>query len=256
MKHIPVALALALSVMPCAAARADGAADDAAVRNHITCYPFGIDKIGRGDLQGGIAIWKECFAPDFAFSAFIGRGEPVNCPGPSCPFPKQMTAIDMRAAFAKRAFDGGGFVKTSHHLTNVTIGFPASDRATVNAYVQAWHWKADNTVVVAPGTWDVELVRSNGKWLISDARSSPWSELPLSLRRLRRLRRRRHNPRRDDSRDEPSYAARMSSLSSASAAAMNSSSFWWDTSCRAFAVSRASRSCFGASCKAAESSRK
>jgi hypothetical protein len=78
-----------------------------------------------------------------------------------------MTSIEMRAAFAKRAFDGGGFVKTSHHLTNVTVAFPGADRAVVNAYVQAWHWKADNTVVVAPGTWDVELTRTDGKWLIT-----------------------------------------------------------------------------------------
>jgi hypothetical protein len=35
------------------------------------------------------------------------------------------------------------------------------------AYVQAWHCKADNTVVVAPGTWDVELIRTDGKWLIT-----------------------------------------------------------------------------------------
>jgi hypothetical protein len=52
-------------------------------------------------------------------------------------------------------------------LTNVTVSFPGADRAIVNAYVQAWHWKADNTVVVAPGTWDVELTRTNGKWLIT-----------------------------------------------------------------------------------------
>jgi hypothetical protein len=149
------------------AARADAAADDAAVRNRITCYPFGIDRIGRGDPEGGIAIWKDCFAPDFQFSAFIGRGEPTNCPGASCPFPKDMPAVEMRAAFARRAFEGGGFVKTSHHLTNVTLSFPSADRAVVNAYVQAWHWKADNTVVVAPGTWDVELARAGGGWLIT-----------------------------------------------------------------------------------------
>jgi len=166
-KQIAVALVSALSVMACAIARADGPADDAAVRNHVTCYPFGIDRIGRGDRDGGLAIWKECFASNFEFSAFIGRGEPTNCPGPSCPFPKDMTSIEMRAAFAKRAFDGGGFVKTSHHLTNVTVSFPGADRAIVNAYVQAWHWKADNTVVVAPGTWDVELTRTDGKWLIT-----------------------------------------------------------------------------------------
>lgn len=162
-----VVVALVLSLLACAAARADGAADDAAVRNRVTCYPFGIDRIGRGDIDGGIAIWKECFGPNFEFSAFIGRGEPTNCPGPSCPFAKDMNAVEMRAAFAKRAFDGGGFVKTSHHLTNVTVSFPGPDRATVNAYVQAWHWKADNTVVVAPGTWDAELIRNDGKWLIA-----------------------------------------------------------------------------------------
>lgn len=59
------------------------------------------------------------------------------------------------------------FVKTSHHLTNVSVSFPSANNAIVNAYVQAWHWKADNTVVVAPGTWDVELARINGKWLIT-----------------------------------------------------------------------------------------
>jgi hypothetical protein len=167
MKTISLVMALVLTSMACATARADEAADDAAVRNRVTCYPFGIDKIGRGDRDGGVAIWKECFASNFEFSAFIGRGEPTECPGASCPFPKDMAAIDMRAAFAKRAFDGGGFVKTSHHLTNVTVSFPGADRAIVNAYVQAWHWKADNTVVVAPGTWDVELTRTNGKWLIT-----------------------------------------------------------------------------------------
>jgi hypothetical protein len=169
-KQISAALALALSSVACAGAWADGPADDAAVRNRVTCYPFGIDRIGRGDRDGGLAIWKECFAANFEFSAFIGRGEPTNCPGPSCPFPKEMSTVEMRAAFARRAFDASGFVKTSHHLTNVTVSFPEADRATVNAYVRAWHWKADNTVIVAPGTWDVELVRTDGKWLITRER--------------------------------------------------------------------------------------
>ncbi len=165
MRQVVVALVLFLVVGD--TAQADGPADDAAVRNHVTCYPQGIDRIGRGDRDGGIAIWKECFASNFEFSAFIGRGEPTDCPGPSCPFAKDMSAVEMRAAFAKRAFDGAGFVKTSHHLTNVAVSFPGPDRATVNAYVQAWHWKADNTVVVAPGTWDAELIRADGKWIIA-----------------------------------------------------------------------------------------
>jgi hypothetical protein len=152
--------------------RAQSAADYEAVRNHITCYPFGIDKIGRGDSDAGVATWKDCFAPDFEFFAFIGRGEPTNCPGANCPFPKEMNSIEMRAAFAKRAFDGGGFVKTSHHLTNITISFASPDKANVNSYVQAWHWKADGTVVVAPGTWDVEVTRSGNIWRITKEKLS------------------------------------------------------------------------------------
>jgi SnoaL-like domain len=148
-------------------AEAQTAADYEAVRNHVTCYPFGIDKIGRGDKDAGIAVWKQCFAADFEFSAFIGRGEPTNCPGSACPFPKDMTSIEMRAAFARRAFDGGGFVKTSHHLTNITVSLASADKASVNSYVQAWHWKADGTAVVAPGSWDVELARSGDKWRIT-----------------------------------------------------------------------------------------
>lgn len=138
-----------------------------AVRNLVTCYPFGIDRIGRGDSEGGIAVWRECFAPDFSFSAYLGRGEPTRCPGVACPFPKEMASLEMRAAFAKRAFDAGGFVKTSHHLTNLTVSFSSKNNAVVNAYIQAWHWKQDNMVVIAPGTWDVEVVRIDGKWRIT-----------------------------------------------------------------------------------------
>lgn len=160
-------LAAAAMILAGQVARADGASDDVAVRNHIACYPFGIDRIGKGDLPAGLAIWQTCFAPALQFSAYFGRGEPTRCPGEACPFPKDMSPIEMRAALARRAFDTAGFVKTSHHLTNVSVGLDGADKAVVNAYVQAWHWKADNTVVVAPGTWDVELTRIDGQWRIS-----------------------------------------------------------------------------------------
>ena len=88
MKYPAIALSMLAVILCTGIARADGPADDAAVRNRITCYPFGIDKIGRGDRDGGLAVWKDCFAPQFAFSAFIGRGEPTNCPGSPVHFPR------------------------------------------------------------------------------------------------------------------------------------------------------------------------
>ena len=156
----------AAAILATGGAYAQSASDEEAVRNQITCYPFGIDRIGKGDLDGGLALWRACYAPDLQFSANLGRGETTRCPGDACPFPKDMAPVDMRAALAKRAFDGAGFVKTSQHLTNVAIKVDGA-KAHVNAYVQAWHWKADNTVVVAPGTWDVELTRIDGRWRIS-----------------------------------------------------------------------------------------
>ena len=78
-----------------------------------------------------------------------------------------MNSVDMRAAVAKKAFESAGFEKTSHHLTNVKVSFASADRATVNAYVQAWHWKADGIVVLAAGTWDLEVVHVADKWRIA-----------------------------------------------------------------------------------------
>jgi hypothetical protein len=52
MKNPAIALAILAAMLNASAACADGASDDAAVRNRITCYPFGIDKIGRGDSEG------------------------------------------------------------------------------------------------------------------------------------------------------------------------------------------------------------
>ena len=145
---------------------AAGVADELAVRNHITCYPFGIDQIGRGDFDAGLAIWKQCFSGDYRFTVNVGRGDTV-CPGDACPFPKEMSTVEMRANFARKAFQASGFVRTSHHITNVRVAFPDKSHATVNAYIQAWHVKADGSILAAPGTWDLGLVKRQGKWWIA-----------------------------------------------------------------------------------------
>ncbi|HXQ51807.1 MAG TPA: nuclear transport factor 2 family protein [Stellaceae bacterium] len=144
---------------------AAGPADDLAVRNHITCYPFGIDAIGRGDFDAGIAIWKQCFADDYRFTVNVGRGATV-CPGDACPFPKTMSSVEMRANFARQAFQASGFTKTSHHITNAHIVVKDATHATVNAYIQAWHLKPDGSILAAPGIWDLGLEKKHGAWRI------------------------------------------------------------------------------------------
>ena len=142
-------------------------ADYESVRNHVTCYPFGIDKIGRGDADGGKSIWNECFASDFQFSLFFGRGEPLICPGAKCSLPASMNSVEMRAAVAKKAFELCWLRKNFAPSHECEYLLESADRAIVNASLQAWHWKADGVVLLAAGTWDVEVVRTAGKWRIA-----------------------------------------------------------------------------------------
>ena len=84
-----VAVLSGLTVMTSAAmsVRAQSPADYEAVRNHIVCYPVGIDMIGRGEMDAGVAAWKQCFSPELQFSLFFGRGDPIAAlvPIAQCP---------------------------------------------------------------------------------------------------------------------------------------------------------------------------
>lgn len=147
---------------------AQTALDYEAVRNHVTCYPFGIDKIGQGKMEEGTAIWNSCFTTDFNFRIYLGYGEPIVCPGEKCALPEKMNSIEKRAEFAKNTFERAKFVKTSHHLTNVTISFENPNLASVKAYIQAWHWRGDGSAIIAPGEWDVKVSRTAEGWRINE----------------------------------------------------------------------------------------
>src|SRR5947209_5585889 len=71
--------------------------DHLAILNHISCYPFGLDRIGRGETAAGIEEWRNCFAADFKFSVFLGFGQPTECPGDKCELPG-VNSIEKRAA--------------------------------------------------------------------------------------------------------------------------------------------------------------
>jgi hypothetical protein len=137
------------------------------VRDHVTCYPFGIDKIGAGDVAAGKEVWKSCFAKDYTFTISIPGMDTVVCPGEKCPLPKEMDSVSMRVAFARHAFDLFKITRTNHHLTNITITSASEDRAEVKSYLMAWHQLMDHSVLVSTADWDVAVAKNDGKWLIS-----------------------------------------------------------------------------------------
>jgi len=157
-------LALAL---PAGAQDTKRLADHLSALNHVSCYPFGLDEIGRGETQAGIELWKKCFAPTYTFSVFIGFGQPTECPGDKCELPGA-TSIDKRAALARGLYDKAGYVRTSHQLTNQTVSFTGADTVHVKCYLSAWHMKTDGSIVTGVGTWDVDLARNGEGWLISN----------------------------------------------------------------------------------------
>jgi hypothetical protein len=173
MRKSIVALALAVA---CIAGSAQAQemrrlSDHLGVLNHVTCYPFGLDQIGRGDTAAGIEEWKKCFAPDYKFSVFLGFGQPTECPGEKCQLPGA-NSIEKRAAFARSIYDKAGYVRTSHQLSNQTVSFTGADSVHVKSYISAWHIKDDGSIVTGVGVWEVDLARAGEGWLIANEKLS------------------------------------------------------------------------------------
>jgi hypothetical protein len=150
-------LLVVLALGACAtAAPSSRATDHLDILNHVSCYPFGLDQIGRGDVPGGTETWKQCFTEDYQFSLFLGFGERTVD-----------RSIDKRVAFARRIYESQGYVRTSHHLANQRVTFTDSAQAQVSSYVTAWHMKQDGSIVTAVGTWDVTVARTGAGWRIT-----------------------------------------------------------------------------------------
>ena len=167
MKKIWLFAALLGLAFPAGAQDVKRLADHLGALNHVTCYPFGLDMIGAGNTQAGSEAWKQCFAPDFKFTVFLGFGEPTECPGATCTL-AGTNSIEKRAALARRIYDAAGYVRTSHHLTNLTVTPTGADSQHVKTYISAWHVKQDGSIVTGVGTWEVDLARSGAGWLITD----------------------------------------------------------------------------------------
>ncbi len=60
------------------------------------------------------------------------------------------------------------WARTSHHLSNVLVGFDDADNARAASYVLAWHERPDGTTATVFGQYRDRLVRSGGRWLIAE----------------------------------------------------------------------------------------
>ena len=59
------------------------------------------------------------------------------------------------------------WVRTSHHLSNISIRFDGEDRASSISYVLAWHERSDKTTATIYGQYHDDLRREKVGWRIT-----------------------------------------------------------------------------------------
>ena len=137
------------------------------IQQVTNCFPIGIDAIGAGNFEEGLELWEECLTDDFSFAFRFAPGAPlIECPGPSCPIQEFDSRAELRALFAKFAFEAAGYTATHHNLTNVDVDVHGRN-AQVHSNVTAWHVVPGVGLDLALGTYETEVVREGGDWKIS-----------------------------------------------------------------------------------------
>lgn len=67
----------------------------------------------------------------------------------------------------KKTLEGVGsyFAATSHHVSNVTVGFEGADRANVRSVLYAWHrYRRERPDGIVWGQYHDVVVKQSGKW--------------------------------------------------------------------------------------------
>ena len=130
-------------------------------------FAYGIDAVGRGDLERGVALWEEALADDYSFKfTFFPGGPSVECPGPECPIQDFESLARLRADFAHAEFKRQGYLATQHQMHNVELRSREGNRANVFAYIQANHFLPGDVVDIFWGDYAIECVEQDGRWRI------------------------------------------------------------------------------------------
>lgn len=168
---IGAALGLALMVVAIGAGRASASEGDRGGEKRpedlTNCFAFGIDAIGRGDFDAGVALWDGCFTDDYSFEfVFFAGGPSIVCPGPDCPIQEFSTRAELRALFVSAFFENAGYQATQHQMLNVDVTNHHGGNAEVFAYIQANHFLPDNSVDISWNDYTIQTVRQHGRWKV------------------------------------------------------------------------------------------
>ncbi|PMB00939.1 hypothetical protein CEN50_01225 [Fischerella thermalis CCMEE 5268] len=130
--------------------------DKAAIEDLTVCYALGTDAIGRGDIQQGKDIYRNCFTDNAEITAIFPDGVTTQT----------RIGTDAWADFVASVFQGNGYTATQHLIGTVNIQVQGNS-ATMSSYLHATHKRSDTSIDVANGTYEDEVIRQNGRWKIN-----------------------------------------------------------------------------------------
>jgi len=162
---------------------ADYAQARAEVVNHVACFPHGIDMIATGDVEGGMAIWNECWGENLQSTLNFVGGSMV-CPGAECTFLSEeqsdLTGPAMRGALARNGLSARGFTHTHHQLDTLDVTFTSPEMATVTGRITATHFSDHQGPEIHFVHWTGEVAMTENGWRIvaEDLRTAGHSVLP------------------------------------------------------------------------------
>ncbi|BAY11775.1 nuclear transport factor 2 family protein [Calothrix sp. NIES-2098] len=129
--------------------------DRSEIEQLTVCYALGTDAIGRGDIQQGKNIYQNCFTPNAKITAIFPDGVTIE------------TRIGTNdwADFVASVFKGNGYVATQHLMGTINIDVNGNS-GKMTSYLHATHKRSDISIDVANGTYEDEVIKQNGRWLI------------------------------------------------------------------------------------------
>ena len=163
----------------------DGYADTyAEIVNHVACFPHGIDMIGRGEVEAGVAVWNECWGEDLVSRlGFVSAS--ITCPGEDCVFlagQPDLRGPAMRGALAQIGFDMMKLHATHHQLDTLRVEFDGPENAIVSGMITATHFSDHQGPETHFIHWTGKVVKTDIGWRITeeDLRTAGHSILPHS----------------------------------------------------------------------------
>ena len=126
------------------------------IQKLTVCYALGINAIGRGNLQEGKNIWRDCFTRDAEFTI----------KNPVAGVVAQRTGSDAWADYAYSYFQGKGYTATQHLMGSINVLVLNANQATMSSYLYATQKLSETSVDVNNGTYEDEVVKEYRRWKI------------------------------------------------------------------------------------------